>query len=128
MSNPTAEYYDKYIGNTKVDIYRVLTLYDITHPAHQHAIKKLLRAGNSDETLKEDIEETIDCLERMLEMIEEDGFTEEDVEEPAIEITKSTEKEDYSEKDYEEAKREKWKEMKEEIEDSLAKVLLSDME
>lgn len=73
MGNPTAEYYNKLVGGKKVDVYRILKLYEITHPAQQHAIKKLLRAGNSDETLKEDVEETIDCLERMLEMLEEDN-------------------------------------------------------
>ncbi len=56
----------------KLDPYRILSVYGITCPAIQHAIKKLLRAGNSVKDLEQDIQEVIDTLKRKLEMIEED--------------------------------------------------------
>ena len=56
----------------KLDPYRILKIYKITCPAQQHAIKKLLRAGNSVKDLKQDIQEVIDTLQRKLEMLEED--------------------------------------------------------
>lgn len=57
----------------KLDPYRILDIYKITCPAQQHAIKKLLRAGNSVKELKQDITEVIDTLKRKLEMLEEDS-------------------------------------------------------
>ena len=56
----------------KLDPYRILSVYGITCPAQQHAIKKLLRAGNSVKNLKQDIQEVIDTLQRKLEMLKED--------------------------------------------------------
>jgi len=56
----------------KLDPYRILEIYNITCPAQQHAIKKLLRAGNSVKDLKQDVQEVIDTLQRKLEMLEED--------------------------------------------------------
>ena len=56
----------------KLDPYRILSVYGVTCPAIQHAIKKLLRAGNSVKDLEQDIKEVIDTLKRKLEMIEED--------------------------------------------------------
>lgn len=64
----------------KLDPYRVMSVYKITHPAHQHAIKKLLRVGASVKDLRQDIEETIVTLKRWLEMMDED--------EPAIDCKK----------------------------------------
>lgn len=55
-----------------LDPYRILSVYGITCPAQQHAIKKLLRAGNSVKELKQDIQEVIDALQRKLEMLKED--------------------------------------------------------
>ena len=56
----------------KLDPYRILSVYGVTCPAMQHAIKKLLRAGNSVKDLEQDIQEVIDTLKRKLEMLEED--------------------------------------------------------
>lgn len=56
----------------KLDPYRILTVYNVTCPAMQHAIKKLLRAGNSIKDLEQDIQEVIDTLKRKLEMLKED--------------------------------------------------------
>ena len=56
----------------KIDPYRILDVYQITHPAHQHAIKKLLRLGRSVKDTEQDLKEVIMTLERWLEMIGED--------------------------------------------------------
>jgi predicted transcriptional regulator len=55
-----------------IDPYRILHQYGITHPAQQHAIKKLLRAGRSHKQLRKDIQEIIQTLERWLEMLNQD--------------------------------------------------------
>jgi hypothetical protein len=64
--------YDITIGGVKADPYRIMLAYGITHPAQQHALKKLLRAGQSHKPIEQDIAETIASLHRWLEMIEED--------------------------------------------------------
>ena len=56
----------------KLDPYRILKVYGISDPAQQHAIKKLLRAGESVKPLKEDIKEVILSLTRWLEMLEDE--------------------------------------------------------
>ena len=77
-ANPTATHYrHQWLGH-KLDPYRILAVYGITHPAQQHAIKKMLRAGNSIKSLKDDIKEVRDSLDRWLEMIEEDVDTNDD--------------------------------------------------
>jgi len=66
------KHYKYKCGDIKLDPYRILEIYGITHPAHQHAIKKLLRAGNSVKDLDRDIKESIDTLVRWQEMRNED--------------------------------------------------------
>jgi uncharacterized protein YwgA len=63
----------------KLDPYRILEIYGITHPAQQHALKKLLRAGRSHKALHQDIDEVIDSLNRWKEMVQEDLPTTEDI-------------------------------------------------
>jgi len=59
-----------------IDIYKVLDLFEVNHPCAQHAIKKIMCAGTrGSKDKKQDIKESIDSLERMLEMIEEDAYT-----------------------------------------------------
>ena len=71
--DPRATYYRQEYRGVKLDPYRVLAVYGIAHPALQHAIKKLLRAGASGKrTVRQDIEEARDSLTRMLEMMDED--------------------------------------------------------
>lgn len=53
----------------KIDVYRILEIFQITNPAQQHAIKKLLRAGKSIKSFSQDIDEVILTLERLKEMI-----------------------------------------------------------
>lgn len=66
------KHYDYSLNGIKLDPYRILAVYGITHPSHQHAVKKLLRAGKSVKTLEQDIDETILSLQRWKEMIAED--------------------------------------------------------
>lgn len=58
-------------NGVKLDPYRILDVYQISHPAQQHAIKKLLRAGKSVKTLRQDVEEVQMTLTRWLEMMDE---------------------------------------------------------
>jgi hypothetical protein len=58
-----------------VDVYRVLTLFKVNDPCIQHAIKKLLCAGDrGDKSMIKDITEARDSLNRHLEMLQEDGL------------------------------------------------------
>lgn len=66
-------YYKYSYKGIKLDPYRILDIYKIACPAMQHAIKKLLRAGNSIKGLEQDIQEVIDTLKRKLEMLKEDA-------------------------------------------------------
>ena len=67
----TPKYYDYNFKGVKIDPYRILDIYEIHHPALQHAIKKLLRSGRNQKTVAEDVKETIDALNRFIEMGEE---------------------------------------------------------
>ena len=71
QTNEYKHYQYSYKG-INLDPYRILSIYGVTCPSMQHAIKKLLRAGNSVKDLEQDIQEVIDTLKRKLEMIEED--------------------------------------------------------
>jgi hypothetical protein len=66
-------YYHRQFNGKSIDVYDVLVLWDATNPCQQHAIKKLLRAGQSIKPLRQDVEETIGTLNRWLEMMEEDN-------------------------------------------------------
>jgi hypothetical protein len=53
-----------------VDVYRVVSLFNVTDPCLQHAIKKLLVAGGrgAGKDISQDIKEAIDSLRRWQEM------------------------------------------------------------
>ena len=76
---PTTERkHGHYFRNVKhldeIDVYRVLDLFDVTDPCLQHAIKKMLVAGDRGvKDLERDVREAIDTLQRKLEMLEEDN-------------------------------------------------------
>lgn len=64
-------YFKEWFG--KIDVYRVLKLFEVSEPAIQHAIKKLLCSGSrgaKGET--QDWKEAIASIERAIEMAEED--------------------------------------------------------
>lgn len=64
-------------GVSHVDVYRVLELFDVKNPAIQHAVKKLLVAGDRGfkDSVK-DVKEAIVSLERWVEMREEEDSVE----------------------------------------------------
>lgn len=56
-----------------IDVYRVIELFDVTHPALQHAMKKVLCAGDRGaKDWEKDVQEAIDSLNRALQMRAED--------------------------------------------------------
>ena len=58
----------------KLDIYRILSLYNVTNPCLSHAIKKLLCAGKRGvKNQTQDINEAVQSLQRFLEMQGEDN-------------------------------------------------------
>ena len=68
------DHYFKDVSSLKhIDVYRVLVLFGVTNPCIQHAVKKLLCAGNRGvkDELK-DVQEAIASLLRYLEMQTED--------------------------------------------------------
>ncbi len=69
------KHYQKNVEHLKwIDVYRVLVLFGVTNPCLQHAIKKLLCAGQRGiKDQKQDVQEAIASLVRYLEMQTEDG-------------------------------------------------------
>lgn len=61
-----------------IDVYRVLSLFNVTDPCLQHAIKKLLVAGGrgAGKSMEKDLRESVDSINRALEMLKEDSFKE----------------------------------------------------
>ena len=78
MSNSDNKYphYFKDVEHLEtVDVYRVLSLFQVNDACIQHAIKKLLCAGDrGDKSMIKDITEARDSLNRHLEMLDEDGL------------------------------------------------------
>lgn len=78
MSNQDIKYphYFKSVSHLEtVDVYRVLSLFQVNDACIQHAIKKLLCAGDrGDKSMIKDITEARDTLNRHLEMLQEDGL------------------------------------------------------
>lgn len=73
MDKRFSHYFKSVIGFEYIDVYRVLTLFEVHSPPIQHAVKKLLCAGiRGAKDQRKDIEEAIVALNRALEMIRED--------------------------------------------------------
>ena len=71
IDNPYIVDISKY---NKLDIYRILKLYEVSDPCLQHAIKKLLCAGKRGvKNQTQDIKEAVQSLQRFLEMQGEDN-------------------------------------------------------
>lgn len=71
IDNPYIVDISKY---NKLDIYRILSLYNVTNPCLQHSIKKLLCAGKRGvKNQTQDINEAILSLKRFVEMQGEDN-------------------------------------------------------
>lgn len=76
MNQPKHSHYFKPVHHlAHVDVYRVLSLFNVTDPCLQHAIKKLLVAGGRGAGKDEgkDIQEAIDTLQRWQAMRAEDA-------------------------------------------------------
>lgn len=73
ITDPGKHYRFTYKG-VKLDPYRIFKVYEITDPAIQHAIKKLLvMGGRGKKSPAQDVNEAIASLQRWLEMQAEDG-------------------------------------------------------
>lgn len=75
MSNQEKySHYYKDVSKLKhIDVYRVLTLFNVSNPCIQHAVKKLLCSGiRGTKTNETDIREAIVSLNRALQMMAED--------------------------------------------------------
>lgn len=73
----TAEKHSHYKKDVRhlnmIDVYRVIELFEVTNPALQHAIKKILAAGGrGSKDWEKDVREAIDSLNRALQMRAED--------------------------------------------------------
>lgn len=79
-----SHYFKPVQGLTHIDVYRVLSLFSVTDPCLQHAIKKLLVAGGrgGGKDVGRDVQEAIDTLERWKAMREEERV----VDPPAREV------------------------------------------
>jgi hypothetical protein len=72
-STDSGKHYRFEYKEIKLDPYRIFKIYNITEPAQQHVIKKLLVPGErGGKDLIQDIKESINGLNRWIEMIEED--------------------------------------------------------
>lgn len=66
--------YSKRIGKEVVDVYDVLMAFNVTNPATQHAIKKLLMPGNRGHKDKlTDLKETYQSIARAIELESDDA-------------------------------------------------------
>jgi hypothetical protein len=66
--------YSRTFPTTHVDVYRVLKEFQVLDPGVQHAIKKLLFAGQrGHKDKRQDLLEAIDAIRRSIEMMEEES-------------------------------------------------------
>lgn len=75
MNNKKHSHYYKDVSKLKhLDVYRVLELFNVADPCLQHAIKKLLVAGErgAGKNINRDVAEAIDSLNRFMQMRAED--------------------------------------------------------
>jgi hypothetical protein len=62
---------DKPTGQLAIDVYDVLKAFNVTNPATQHAIKKLLASGQRGyKDTQQDLEEAIQSIQRAKELEE----------------------------------------------------------
>lgn len=63
---------------SRIDVYRVLSMFGVTDPCLQHAVKKLLVAGGrGHKDISRDVQDAIDTLARWQEMRREEEPTQE---------------------------------------------------
>ena len=66
------QHYVRAVGGCEVDAYLLLTLFKVNDPGLQHAFKKLMRAGKSYKSFKQDIDESTVSVKRSLEILEQE--------------------------------------------------------
>lgn len=71
--SPTPSRYQWSFKGVSFDFYRLCEILGIKHHAQAHALKKVIRAGQSVKSLEQDIDEAIACLMRWKEMVIQDG-------------------------------------------------------
>ena len=69
---PTPSRYKWSWNGVTFDFYRLCEIINVTHHAQAHALKKVIRAGQSIKPLAQDIDEAIAALQRWKEMAHED--------------------------------------------------------
>jgi len=70
-----SHYYKDVTHLAVVDVYRLLDLFDTGSSSIDHAIKKLLVAGErGTKNRRKDLNEAIDSIQRALDMMDEDGI------------------------------------------------------
>ncbi len=77
MNNNSNQKHKHYYRNVEhlnvIDIYRTIDLFQIHHPCLQHAVKKIICAGDrGSKDFETDVQEAIDSLVRALQMVAED--------------------------------------------------------
>jgi hypothetical protein len=66
--------YKKTVQSTEIDVYDVLVAYDVTNPAIQHAIKKLLMPGlRGHKNVLSDLREAQNSIKRAIEIEKQKG-------------------------------------------------------
>jgi hypothetical protein len=67
------DHYFKDCPYNKIDVYRILEIYNVTDPVQQHIVKKALCLGErGHKNLTTDLNNIIDSCRRKLEMLEEE--------------------------------------------------------
>ena len=75
--NPTPSRYQWSFRGVNFDFYRLCKIIGIESHPQAHALKKVIRAGQSVKPIEQDIDEAIACLLRWKEIIKEDRGCEE---------------------------------------------------
>lgn len=74
QDNEKYPHYFKPCPYSHIDVYRVLDMFEVTHPALQHAVKKLLVAGGrGHKDILKDVIEAMHSCARFIEMEKEDN-------------------------------------------------------
>lgn len=73
-------HYTKTYKGIKLDVYRIIQIFEVNDPALQHALKKILRCGRSHKSAEQDAREVIESMERYIEMLKEDSLEREVIE------------------------------------------------
>lgn len=77
--------YQRQVPGTTIDVYDVLTAWDVRNPGIQHAIKKLLQPGQrGHKDMTQDLEEAIASIRRGIEIIAAEERADPAPQEPAL--------------------------------------------